>query len=145
MGGRQHNTTDAKPPSNPMNQLFLAAAALAVLVGLVHSVLGEHLIFRRMRQGGLVPTNGGRVIGERHVRIIWASWHVLTVFGWCVAAVLVWLSEAWPKGAGSPFLANAIVVAMLAGSALVLVGTRAKHPGWAGLLGVAILTWFAKA
>ncbi len=128
-----------------MNLLFLAAAVLSFLVGLVHSVLGEILVFRRMRQGRLIPTNGGSVIGEGHVRILWASWHVLTVFGWCIASILLWLSQASVQDAGSAALANAICVAMLLGSALVFFGTRARHPGWAGLLGVAILTWLAKA
>lgn len=124
-----------------MNRYFLAAAILSFLVGLAHSILGEMLIFRRVRQGGLIPTNGGRVIGEGHVRILWASWHVLTVFGWCLAAVLLWLAQAQP--AGHAPIVQAIVVAMAAGSFLVLVGTRGKHPGWIGLLGVAVLAWLA--
>ncbi len=124
-----------------MNRLFLAAAVLAFLVGLAHSILGEVLIFRRMRQGGAIPTDGGRVIGEGHVRILWASWHVLTVLGWCLAAILFWLAQAQPEG--SEFLSQAIAMAMLASSALVLIGTQGKHPGWAGLLGVAVLVWFA--
>lgn len=124
-----------------MNRYFLAAAILAFLVGLVHSILGERLIFRRMRQGGFIPTNGGRVIGEGHVRILWASWHVLTVFGWCLAAVLLWLAQAEP--APHALIAQAIVVAMTAGSFLILVGTRGRHPGWIGLLGVAVLAWLA--
>jgi len=46
-----------------MNAYFVAAAATAFVVGLVHSVLGEKLIFQRLRQGGgLVPTNGGNVL-----------------------------------------------------------------------------------
>jgi hypothetical protein len=124
-----------------MNWFLVAASALAYLVGLAHSVLGEWLIFRRMREGGLVPTNGARLIGERHVRILWASWHVLTVFGWCVAAILFWLSQG-PQSVLHAFVAKAILVAMLAGATLVFVGTKGKHPGWAGLLGVAALTWF---
>ena len=124
-----------------MNRLFLAAAILSFLVGLAHSILGEVLIFRRMRQGGPIPTNGGRVLGEGHVRILWASWHVLTVFGWCLAAILVWLSQV--QTVGSAFLSQAIVMAMLAASVLVFVGTKGKHPGWVGLLGVAVLTWLA--
>jgi hypothetical protein len=124
-----------------MNRLFLAAASLAFIVGLVHSILGEALIFRRMRERSLIPTNGGRVLGEGHVRILWASWHILTVFGWCLAAILLWLSQAQP--AGSRLLSQAIVIAMLAASLLVLVGTKGRHPGWVGLLGVAVLAWLA--
>jgi hypothetical protein len=123
-----------------MNHLLLAAAVLAFVVGLVHSILGEHMIFRRMRRGGMVPTDGGRVIGEGHVRILWASWHVLTVFGWCLAALLAWLAQA-PTADAHRLVAQAIAVAMVLGAAFVFVGTRARHPGWIGLLGVALLAW----
>ena len=75
-----------------MNPFLASAAVLAFFVGLAHSVLGEYMIFRRMRAGHLIPTNGGRVIGEGHVRILWASWHVLTAFGWSMAAMLLWFS-----------------------------------------------------
>jgi hypothetical protein len=124
-----------------MNLYFVAAAALAFLVGLAHSVLGERLIFHRLRQGSLVPTNGGTLLGERHVRILWASWHVLTVFGWGIASILLWLS-LHPSGTSSTgFIEHAIAISMLCGSVLVFVGTKARHPGWAGLLGVAVLVW----
>ena len=122
-----------------VNWYFLLAAALAFLVGLAHSVLGEILIFRRLRQGGLVPTNGGHLLRERHVRILWATWHIVTVFGWCIAAALLRLSLPSTNPGATVFIEQAFAVASLAGSALVLVGTRAKHPGWIGLLGVAIL------
>jgi hypothetical protein len=127
-----------------MNWFFLVAAALAFLVGMIHSVMGERLIFRRMRQGGLIPTNGARLIGEGHVRILWASWHIVTVFGWGIAAILLWLAQAPPSSAHA-FVANAIVISTLLAALLVLVGTRARHPGWAGLLGVAALTWLGVA
>ena len=85
------------------------------------------------------------MLQERHVRIIWASWHVLTVLGWLVAAILLWLSTASRQGGDHDFLVQAIVVAMLMSSALVLVGTKGKHPGWIGLLGVAMLAWLARS
>lgn len=124
-----------------MNGYFVAAAALAFLVGLVHSVLGERLIFRRLRQGGLVPTNCGGVLGESQLRILWATWHIVTVFGWCLAAILLrWSHPAASVGLDG-FGVQAIVLAMLLASALVFFGTQAKHPGWVGLLGVAVLVW----
>lgn len=127
-----------------MNRYFVAAAALAFLVGLVHSVLGERLIFRRLRQGGWVPTNGGSVLGQRHVRILWATWHIVTVFGWCVAAILLRWSHPAVSAGLDGFGAQAIVLAMLLASALVFFGTQAKHPGWLGLLGVAVLVWLGR-
>ena len=127
-----------------MNWYFVIAAALAFLVGLVHSVLGERLIFRRLRQDGFVPTNGGKLLGERHVRILWASWHVLTVFGWCIASILLWLSLPSSSASAAWFIEQAVVITMLAGAALVFIGTKARHPGWAGLLAVAIFVWLGR-
>lgn len=127
-----------------MNQYFVAAAAFAFVVGLAHSVLGEILIFRRLRLGGLVPTNGGNVLHERHVRIIWATWHIVTVFGWCLGAVLLRLALPADQTSSDVFIEQAIVLAALAASALVLFGTRAKHPGWIGLLAIAVCTWLGQ-
>lgn len=124
-----------------VNIYFFAAAILAFLVGLVHSILGEKLIFRRLRDGGLIPTKGGNILGERHVRILWASWHVLTVFGWGIAAVLLRLSLHTSATDLVAFIQNAGAVSMLGGAILVFVGTRARHPGWLGLLAVAVLVW----
>ena len=124
-----------------MNRYFVAAAVLAFLVGLAHSVFGEKLIFRRLREGGLVPTNGGKVFGQGQVRILWASWHVLTVFGWGIGSILLWSSLYSSGSSLAAFIEIAVVISMLCGSVLVFVGTKARHPGWVGLLGVAVLVW----
>ena len=53
-----------------MNPYFLAAAVLLIAIGLIHSILGERIIFRRMRTQGMIPTQGGnllREIGRAHV------------------------------------------------------------------------------
>jgi hypothetical protein len=122
-----------------MNWYFVAAAVLAFAVGIVHSVLGERLIFQRMRAAGVIPTNGGQVLREPHVRILWASWHVLTAMGWCVAVVLLWLALPSSSYLSQSLVAKAVVASMLVSSILVLVGTKGRHLGWVGLLGVAIL------
>lgn len=122
-----------------MNWYFVAAGSLAFAIGVVHSVLGERLIFRRMRSTGFIPTNGGQVLHEAHVRIIWASWHVVTALGWCAAVVLFLLALPSSRGSNQACVAGTIAAAMLLSSILVLWGTRGRHPGWAGLLGVAIL------
>ena len=123
-----------------MNWYFVAAGVLSFTIGLVHSVLGESLIFRRMRTSGFIPKNGGQVLREPHVRILWASWHVVTVLGWCLAALLTWLATPTSSAVAQLPITLAISGSMLASSILVLVGTRGKHLGWLGLLGVAFLT-----
>lgn len=120
---------------------FTAAAILAIVVALVHSILGEIMVFRRLRKPGrVIPTDGGdRLLGS-NVRILWASWHVLTVLGLGMAAMLLRLASS-ARTAEHDFIAQAIALSMLGGSLLVLVGTRGRHPGWIGLLGVAVLVW----
>jgi hypothetical protein len=75
-----------------MNGFLLAASAVAAVVGLVHTMLGERLLFRRLRKGGVIPTFGGELLAERHARILWATWHLATLFGWSIAGVFCWLA-----------------------------------------------------
>ncbi|MDN3544892.1 hypothetical protein QWZ02_10605 [Kinneretia asaccharophila] len=120
-----------------MNRCFLAAAVLLLIIGLVHSLLGERLIFRRMRAGGFIPTQGGPVLRQAHVRILWASWHIVTVLGWGLAAMLFWLADASAAPLAASPLVQALALALLLSAALVLVGTCGRHPGWLGLLAAA--------
>lgn len=122
-----------------MQNYMLAAGILAISVGFVHSVLGEVLIFSRMRNQGVIPTVGKPLLRERHVRILWASWHIVTVFGCAIGAILVRLAFPFSDSTLQLFVENTIVVSMLVSALLVLVGTKGMHPGWVGLLGVSIL------
>ena len=122
-----------------MNTYLAAAAILAFLVGLVHSLMGEVMVFSRLRESHWVPTNGGKLLLSPHVRILWASWHVLTVLGWLVACAL-WLLASEPATGLRSSLLQAICWATVISSMIVLYGTKARHPGWVGLLGVAVLT-----
>lgn len=121
-----------------LNTMLIAAAALAFATGLAHTVLGEVLIFRRLRRGTLVPTFGGELLRERHVRILWSSWHVLTLMGWCVAAMLLALAQ-WPASDMTRVVERMLSLAMLAGGVTVLFGTRGRHPGWVAMSLVALL------
>lgn len=121
-----------------MNTWLLAAAALAFATGLVHSVMGELLIFQRLRRGTIVPSFGGGVLRERHVRILWASWHVLTLLGWCMATMLAALA-VWPDSDMTRALARLIGLGMLAGAMTVLIASRGRHPGWLAMSLVALL------
>lgn len=122
-----------------MNLFFVAAALLLVVVGAIHSVFGERWIFRRMRVAAIIPTNGGSVLREPHVRILWATWHLVTILGVCIALALGWMAvphHLQMVGQAAPL---AIIGAMLASALLVYIATLGKHMGWAGLLGVALL------
>lgn len=125
-----------------MHTYLMIAAVLATLTGIAHSVLGELLIFRHLRRGALVPAGDAPPLGNRHIRILWATWHLATVFGLAFAAVLASLA-ATPNAPLPDLLAAATVAAYAGGSLLVLVGTKGRHPGWVALAAVAALTWLA--
>jgi len=117
---------------------YMTAAMVAALTGLAHSVLGEVLIFRHLREGGLVPTLAAPPLRVRNIRILWATWHLATLFGWAFAGVLFQLALGRPMSAS--FVIGAMLFAYLGGALLVLVGTRGRHPGWIALTAVAALT-----
>ena len=60
-----------------MSLMLLVAAGLTVAIAMVHSVLGERRIFRRLRGG--VPQLSAFQVG-----ILWASWHLVSLF--CLAS-----------------------------------------------------------
>lgn len=125
-----------------MQTYFFAAGILALVVGVIHSTLGEVLIFRHLRNRGLVPAMEAPPLKERHIRILWASWHVATVFGWAFGIILLRLAMFTTEHSLRAIVESAMVFAFLGGSFLVLIGTKGRHPGWIGLLGVAALVWF---
>jgi len=69
-----------------MDALLLAAAVLLFFIGVVHSVLGEKLIFIRLRSR--IKDQTSLDLSERHVRILWVSWHLVTLFGLVLVTVL---------------------------------------------------------
>jgi hypothetical protein len=120
-----------------MQIAYVAASVLAAATGLAHSILGERLVFRHLRRGTLVPSLGAPPLRERHVRILWATWHLATVFGLAFAGLLFQL--ALGGSLSLPLVVGAMVFAYLGGALLVLVGTQGRHPGWIALATVAAL------
>jgi hypothetical protein len=130
-----------------MNTYFLIAAGIAVFVGIAHSVIGELMIFQKLRKSGLVPNEAAPPLQARNVRILWATWHLASVFGFAMAAILFCLGKtsdtdlyalANREAATNAYIVNVLIFAFAGGAALVLIATRGKHPGWIGLLAAAV-------
>jgi hypothetical protein len=126
-----------------MRSYLVAAAGVAALVGLAHSVLGEIVIFRKLRSGSVIPDQPAPPLQRRNIYILWATWHLASALGFGLAAIL--LSLAASHSAPDPTIVWAIVVSFAIGAALVLVATRGRHPGWIGLLIVAVLSYLGGA
>ncbi|OKY27469.1 MULTISPECIES: hypothetical protein [Thalassotalea] len=121
--------------------MLIAAGIFAILLGVIHSILGEWLIFKKLRHNTIVPTQGGTVLAARQIRIIWASWHLVTLFGWSLGAIL-W-TIAFASSSHVDVIAittNVIAVIMFCSALLVLFATKGKHPGWVVLTLISVLT-----
>ncbi|KQW46204.1 MULTISPECIES: hypothetical protein [unclassified Roseateles] len=117
-----------------MNAWLVAAAALVFLTGLVHSWMGEVRIFRHLRRGGIVPTCGEPALRDYQTRIVWASWHLVTIGGWAQAALLMWLAQPVNRAASAGLIEAILAAALAAGAGLVLWSNRGRHLGWVALL-----------
>lgn len=123
------------------NAWLIAAASLAALIALAHSVIGEWRLFRHLRRAGrLVPTEGGALLREFQVRILWACWHGLSALGLGLVGVLVWLDQPGARLASAGRVEGCVAAAMATVGLLVLVSSRGRHPAWLALLGVSALT-----
>ena len=116
---------------------LLIAAALLLLLGLVHSVLGERYILMRLfRRDNLPRLFGSDGFTKRTLRF---AWHLTTVVWLGVAVLLVRLAGAPPPGV--PEIGATLAVTAGASGLVALVGSRARHPAWIVFLVVALLAW----
>ena len=124
-----------------MNTYFALAGTLALVFGVVHSVVGELLIFRRLSNVSPAAAASDTELPTCCVRHMRTAWHVVTIFAWGFGAVLLRLSLASSQYASETFAVSAILFSMLAASLIGLVGSGTKHPGWLVLPLIAIFLW----
>ena len=128
-----------------MQPLLATAAILALVTGVVHSFLGERLIFRHLRVSSIVPTLPAPPLQNRHVRILWATWHLASVLAWAFAGLLWQLARASLPSLSAQSVLMAAAAGFIAGSLLVLFATRGRHLGWIALAVVGALSWASAA
>ena len=130
-----------------MNIYLFIAGILCFLLGIAHSILGEILIFKNKRKKGkLVPTLEGVDLKSKHLRILWATWHLASIFGWCLGATILKISliQGEPQTEFGCFFVDVSMISMLASSLLVFFSTKGRHPGWVVLLAIGILLFVGK-
>lgn len=127
-----------------MNAFLVAAAAVVALTGLVHSVGGEWRIFRTLRDRGIVPDGGAPVLRGFQTRILWATWHLVTVMAWALAALLLWVAQPEARAASGGVIEHGAALALAVGGALVLWSNRGRHLGWVALWAAAALVLTAQ-
>ena len=115
-----------------MNGLLVAAAVLLVLVGLVHSVLGErYILVRLLRREGLPKILGSEAFTKKTLRF---AWHITTLAWFGIAALLVLLAGPAPSRES---LLLTVGLTFLATGLVALVASRGRHLSWIVFLAVA--------
>jgi hypothetical protein len=120
-----------------LNMSLVAAAALTVSVGVVHSWLGEKrligpLLAPEKRHGILAASAFSR-------GVLRFAWHVTTLAWWGLAAILAALARVPVEGVATQIL---LVIAVMFGitGLIVLIGSRGRHLSWPVFLAIAALS-----
>ncbi len=121
-----------------MNLSLAIAGIGAILLGLAHSVIGERMVLRPLVAWSGDAPDGSQILSMQQRRVLRASWHLVTVFGLGMAALLLSASAS-----GSFAHAKAILAVTFIGAAVYwLMATRGRHPAYIVLLLIAALTAF---
>lgn len=122
-----------------MEGLLYFAAALAVALGVAHSLVGERYILTRLfRRSDLPKLFGGQEFTTRTWRF---AWHITTVAWFGFAALLV---HAGRRDLTVPGMLRIIGITFIACGVLPLVLTRDRHLSWVVLFVIGgIALWCA--
>ncbi len=120
-----------------MNIYFLVAAALAFLMGLLHSVMGERFFLVRLLKREPLHHFGDAVYVNRTTRI---AWHLTTIAWWNAAAILIILSLR-SLDQTAFIVARIISNIFLLSGLLSLIGSRGRHLSWVIFLCISLVAW----
>ena len=122
-----------------MNGYFIAAAVIAIAIGVLHSWLGErYILIRLFRRTDLPHLFGSDSFTRRTLRF---AWHITTIFLFGLAALLLQFSRAVSVGGSVRSAVKIIGWTFLLSSVIALIGSRGRHFSWLLFLGSAVLVW----
>ncbi len=106
---------------------LIVAGLLAILIAVVHTVLGETKVFANTK---IEPAHMRRLL-----RLVW---HVGSVF-WIGGGVLLLAASQMPDGPPRQWIAGIGALTFGSGALANAVSSRLRHFGWAVLAAVAVL------
>ena len=122
-----------------MNLHLLISAVLLVSLSIAHTIVGEVLVLRPLDRATGLPGIRGSVRTMRET--LRFAWHVTSVLGVGVAAVLLHCARLTPLDGDSARVVRIVALTCAASFVVALVGSRGRHPSWVVFLVVAILSW----
>jgi hypothetical protein len=120
-----------------LSVLYALAAALAVGVGIAHSVLGErYILIRLFRRSDLPRLFGGT---EFTVLTLRFAWHLTTV-AWFGFAAFFWsMAQGWlPSAVVAPILS----FVFLTSAAITGLVSRGRHLAWPVFLAIGVIALY---
>lgn len=118
---------------------LLVAAALLVAIALVHSVLGERYILRRLfRRENLPRLFGSDWFTKQTLRF---AWHITSI-AWLGFAVILALNAA-PAAPSPELVVEVIAATFLITGVIAALASRGRHLSWVVFLSVAALALLA--
>lgn len=110
-----------------MNYYLTTAALLMIAIGLVHSILGEHLIIKPILALGKLPNiKGSDFITRRTLRF---AWHLTTLAVFGLAGIVLVYAGAVIDMNGALVLKMIATIFFIA-SGISLLAVRGKHFSW---------------
>jgi hypothetical protein len=114
--------------------ITLFAVALAVTIGIAHSVLGERFILIRLFRRTDIPHLFGSPEFTKHT--LRFAWHLTTVAWWGLAAIIVLIAQ---DRASSSALLHVLSATFLVSALVAAVGSRLRHLSWVAFAMIAVL------
>lgn len=121
-----------------MTTPLLIAGGLSLLLALVHSYLGERLIFARIVKGGLWTPTAIALLPARRWVTLRSTWHLVSLLGCGMGLMLV--AMAVPQDNSYRTLEGVLCGTFAVCAAYWLLGTSGRHPAWIVMLVIAGLT-----
>ncbi|MDH3589512.1 MAG: hypothetical protein OEQ74_08920 [Gammaproteobacteria bacterium] len=119
--------------------MLIVAAVLIILIGLVHSYLGEKFILIRLFRQPLPRLFGNDAFTRQTLRFVW---HMTTVCWWGFAALLIGLEYGY-SSKGEILLIIGTTFGI--GALFPLIATRGKHLSWLVFTAISLICYFAAA
>ncbi len=126
-----------------MNEYHLAVGWIAVFLGVVHSVLGEMLIFGPLERARRARPERKPDLRRWQLRILRTTWHVATLLGWGLGGIILYAHHMNPPLPIVQVIERMGILTFLTSALLILCGTRGRHPAWLVFLIMAFLLWVA--
>ncbi len=118
-----------------MNIFFIIAAGLFILLGIIHSYLGERFILIPLiKRGHLPKIFNSELLTAQTLRF---AWHLTTIAWFAFAVILFILDKYTPY----EIIAKIIAIAAFISFIISLVIARGRHFSWIIFLVVSILIW----